>query len=1219
MKKLLSFTMALLLAVMPLAACTEDVITTTGDGPSNTTNPPITTVNPPTTTKTPEVSVTPAEISHAVAVEGMVLLKNEDNVLPFTSDNTLAIFGQGQIDLVKGGGGSGDVVAEHVVGVLEGIEAKAKDGKVRIYEKLANNYKRNSSYLPTPSVMKTAKANADTAVMVISRRSGEGSDRSASKGDYYLSDSESNQLKNLVAAGFQDIVVILNVGGVIDTTELLSYPEVKAILVAWQPGQEGGHAIADLLVGDATPSGKLPDTFAKSYNDYPTAKNFHESVDYVEYTEDIFVGYRYFETFDPNYTKVNFPFGFGLSYTSFDYSKTKISITDGVFTAEVTVKNTGNYSGKEVIQVYFSAPQGKLGKAAMELCAFGKTSLLAPGEEETLRLTFALNDMAAYDDTGKVQKSAYILEKGDYKIFIGNSVRDAREKGVRFTHTLSETKVVEQLSEKVAANLLTKRLLANGSYETVFNDTNIGLPITKEPVKIEAEDYYGKHCHAEYVYNSNATKCGIKMLTSDAGNRYVTFAVEAAEDGIYRIALGLGNGGAAVNNAIRFYVNGAVQSGNSLNIPNTKGEWAIQEVGYGNVRLVKGLNFIKIEFTAGDSYQGILDYITVEYGQGSIIDTEQGNEIPVAANGITTVQGEAYTDCHSDVGTEEIAAGSDMGGTAVKNLHTTDYYVTYRLKAAATGTYRIKVRVANGLGDATNAATLVINGVLQKNFGYSIEYTGVEGNQWFVFKTVDAGTVTLQEGVNELTFTVVERMGNLDWFTLEKVDETLSSDTAPVLGLRKTITFDELCADPSLMDDFIAQLTVEEIAYLLHGHGESVPHGTGSIGGLVKYGIPSAETADGPAGINLYDPTTAYPIETLRASTWNTELLYQMGVSVGKEAVQYNVDIWLAPGMNIHRNPLCGRNFEYYSEDPFLTGMMASGLTKGVQSQNVGVTVKHFFGNEKETNRGYTDSRISERALREIYIEPFRLVIKNADPWCIMTSYNKVNGCETAENRELLTDIVRGEWNYQGLIMSDWWNDSIQSKELLAGQSLKMKSGQESVVLGAYKNGILSRETLELHAKYVIKLIMRSNAVSRVTEENCIEINKETVTTVRSIDATWRSDAIGMEVCKDVNGTYNTTNTYEGQWLVFVINVEEAGRYTFTFRVASTDGGGSFNILVDDVQRATFRNTLKTGDWQAWGESPNKVTVSLPAGTHQLKFAFTGGGFNLNTFDIEAQ
>ena len=186
----------------------------------------------------------------------------------------------------------------------------------------------------------------------------------------------------------------------------------------------------------------------------------------------------------------------------------------------------------------------------MELCAFGKTSLLAPGEEETLRLTFALNDMAAYDDTGKVQKSAYILEKGDYKIFIGNSVRDAREKGVRFTHTLSETKVVEQLSEKVAANLLTKRLLANGSYETVFNDTNIGLPITKEPVKIEAEDYYGKHCHAEYVYNSNATKCGIKMLTSDAGNRYVTFAVEAAEDGIYRIALGLGNGGAAVKKRV---------------------------------------------------------------------------------------------------------------------------------------------------------------------------------------------------------------------------------------------------------------------------------------------------------------------------------------------------------------------------------------------------------------------------------------------------------------------------------------------------------------------------------------------------------------------------------------------------------------------------------------------------------------------------------------------
>jgi hypothetical protein len=262
---------------------------------------------------------------------------------------------------------------------------------------------------------------------------------------------------------------------------------------------------------------------------------------------------------------------------------------------------------------------------------------------------------------------------------------------------------------------------------------------------------------------------------------------------------------------------------------------------------------------------------------------------------------------------------------------------------------------------------------------------------------------------------------------------------------------------------------------------------------------------------------------------------------------------------------------------------------------------------------------MSERALREIYIEPFRLVIKNANPWCIMTSYNKVNGMETAENRELLTDIVRGEWKYDGLIMSDWWNDSIQSKELLAGQSLKMKSGQESVVIGAYKNGILSREVIEENAKHVIELVMKSNASTRVTEENCIEITKDNITIVRSIDATWRSDAVGMEVCKDIGGTYNTTNTYEGQWLVFVINVEEAGKYTFTFRIASTDGGGSFDILIDNVRKGAFRNTLKTGDWQAWGESPNKVTLTLPEGTHQLKFAFTGGGFNLNTFTIEAQ
>ena len=853
----------------------------------------------------------------------------------------------------------------------------------------------------------------------------------------------------------------------------------------------------------------------------------------------------------------------------------------------------------------------------MELCAFGKTSLLAPGESETLNLTFELNEMAAYDDTGKIKESAYILEKGDYKLFVGNSVRDAKEKGARYTHTLDKDVIVEQLSEKVTAKLLEKRLLANGTYENIFDNTNIGRPITKELVKIEAEDFYGKHCHAEYVYTSDASKCGIKMLTSDAGNRYVTFAVEAPEAGTYRMMLGLGNGNGTQKNAVRFYVNDTVQSGNTIDIPNTGNEWTIKEVGYGNVRLVKGLNFIKIEFTAGDSYQGILDYVTIEYGQGSIVDTEQGNEIPVNATGVTKIEGELYSDAHSDVGTEPISAGADAGGTTVKNLHTTGYYVSYRLKVASAGTYRIVVRVANGLGDATNAATAAINSVAQPNFHYTIPYTGTDGNQWFEFRTVDAGTLTLTEGINELTFTVVERMGNLDWFTLEKVEETVSASTSPVFA-NDLITFDELCEDPALMDEFLAQLTIEELAYLLHGHGESVPHGTGSIGGLVKYGIPSAETADGPAGINLYDPTTAYPIETLRASTWNTELLYLMGVSVAKEAIKYGVDIWLAPGMNIHRNPLCGRNFEYYSEDPFLTGMMASGLTNGVQSLNVGVTVKHFIGNEKETNRGYSDSRVSERAFREIYLEAFRLVIEHANPWCIMSSYNKVNGMETAENKELLTDIVRGEWGYNGLIMSDWWNDSIQSKELLAGQSLKMKSGQEAVVIGAYKTGMLSRTCIEQNAKRVLQLVMKSNAVGRATEENCISIKKDTATTVRSIDATWKSDAIGMEVCQDEGGTYNTTNTYEGQWLVYVIDVEEAGKYTFTFRVASTDGGGAFNILVDNARKGAFRNTLKTGDWQAWGESPNKVTVNLPEGTHQLKFEFTGGGFNINTFTIEA-
>ena len=1227
MKQFIKIIAALLLlsiTASTVASCksANTQTTTTASDPSVVTTQKPEENDPPKTEPAPEVK---SLLPRQAAAEGMVLLKNEDNVLPLKKDSTVALFGKGQIDLIKGGTGSGDVRTEHIVGVLEGLEKKADEEKVQIYSTLAKKYKANSSYAPRSIDFQNAAKSADTAIYVITRNSGEGSDRSATAGDYYLADSEIKLIENLISAGFEDIVVILNVGGIVDTTKLLSYPQIKSILLAWQPGQDGGDAIADILVGDTSPSGKLSDTFAKSYDDYPSSAGFHESKDYVDYSEDIFVGYRYFETFDPNYTKVNFEFGFGLSYTTFEHYDVTFTQQDDEMIVSVTVKNTGEYSGKDVVQLYFSAPQGKLGKPAKELCAFAKTSTLAPGASETVALRFDIADLASYDDTGKVQKSAYVMEAGDYRFYLGHSIKHAGIMGVRYVYTVPETVVVEQLTEEMTAKLLEERLLADGTYENIFNNSNIGIPIGTELIKIEAEAYYGKHCHAEVVFNSTATKSGIKMLTSTEGNRYVTFAVEAPEAGNWRISLGVGNENGKISNAVRFFVNDQPQTNSVLPLPNTRGFWTIGEIGSATITLAEGLNFIRVEFVCGDTFQGLLDYITLEKGEGTYVpgtENDYSQSGTIKPTGINKVEGEFYSDKSADVGTEEISAGFDAGGISIKNLHTTGYYISYQLNVEEAGNYQIYMRVANGLGAATNSATASVNGVQQSNFSYGVAYTGTNDNQWFNFVDVSAGVIYLNQGMNTLTFTVVERMGNLDYFTLEKAETSSASSASASVSTasaKEVITFDQLMQDPTLMEAFIDQLTVEQMVYLLHGHGENVPHGTGTIGGLVEYGIPSAETADGPAGINLYENTTAWPVQTLMACTWNTELMKAVGQEIAAEATKYNVDIWLAPGVNIHRNPLCGRNFEYYSEDPYLSGTIAAALINGVQGEGIGVMIKHFVGNEKETNRGYSDSRVSERALREIYLRPFEIAVKTASPWAIMSSYNKVNGMETAENPSLLTNILRGEWKYDGIVSSDWWNDSVQYKELLAGQSLKMKSGDEAGLIGAYKSGILTREVIESHVQRVLELVMKSKAADRVTEQAAISVSGDTNTVFLSIDSTWKSSEIGMEECKDKNGTYNTTNTYGGQWMVFVIDVKESGKYKVELRIASNDGSGTINFLVDGKNAGTFRNSTKTGDWQKWAESNGRLTLNLTEGVHQLRLNFTGGSFNINTITLIPQ
>ena len=396
------------------------------------------------------------DISRQCADEGMVLLKNKDNVLPLKSGEKIALFGKASIEYIKGGGGSGEVYSSYVRNIYEGFLEKEKEGKVFVYLPLIEFYKNyireNEKYIPTKEqinatwdivnnmdfcqkrddmtydtfasmhvkeaevpdeLIKSAAENSDTAVFTISRFSAEGVDRRPVPGDYYLSDTEKRLIDKLTE-NFSKVIIVVDSGAQIDLEYAADNDKVQGILFAWQGGMEGGLAIADILCGDVNPSGKLSDTITKSYDCYENKDDFTENFKFVNYHDDIYVGYRYFETIPGKKTCVRYPFGFGLSYTEFELSGIKCFETDDKIIAVVNVKNTGNFAGKEVVELYYSCPQGKLGKPSIELGAFSKTKLLESGESELLTLSFDKYYLSSFDDLGKIEKSAYVLEHGKY-------------------------------------------------------------------------------------------------------------------------------------------------------------------------------------------------------------------------------------------------------------------------------------------------------------------------------------------------------------------------------------------------------------------------------------------------------------------------------------------------------------------------------------------------------------------------------------------------------------------------------------------------------------------------------------------------------------------------------------------------------------------------------------------------------------------------------------
>ena len=315
------------------------------------------------------------------------------------------------------------------------------------------------------------------------------------------------------------------------------------------------------------------------------------------------------------------------------------------------------------------------------------------------------------------------------------------------------------------------------------------------------------------------------------------------------------------------------------------------------------------------------------------------------------------------------------------------------------------------------------------------------------------------------------------------------------------------------IDEVIAAMTLEEKATLLVGSGWGsmtagsmtasatalVPGAAGTTRSIERLGIPSTVLADGPAGLRISprrdnDPNTyfctGFPVGTVMASMWDTERVQELTTAMGNEVLEYGADVLLAPGMNLHRNPLCGRNFEYFSEDPYLTGMIAAAYINGIQSNGVGVSVKHFAANNQEVNRMENDSRVSQRALRELYLKGFELAVKLADPWTVMSSYNKLNGEYTQQSHDLLTTILRNEWGFDGLVMTDWGTKEGTVKAVNAGNDLMEPGMQVEIdrIIAAVNAGEISQEQLDKNVRNMLAYIVKTPRFNKYEYSNKPEI-----------------------------------------------------------------------------------------------------------------------------------
>lgn len=723
------------------------------------------------------------ELARQAAAEGAVLLKN-DNVLPLKEGTTVSLFGRTYKDyFFVGYGSGGDVIRPYNIDIAEGIE---NCDKLNLNYTLHNIYTEWREKNPvshgywahwplrywemplSDEIVKNARANSDVAVVTIGRSSGEDRDCDLENGSYFLHDEEIEML-DLVTSYFEKVVVLLNVGNIIDMSWVKHYGDkIGAVMYVWQGGMESGNAVADLLCGNVNPCGKLTDTIARNYYDYPSSAQFGNKKA-NEYTEDIFVGYRYFESFAKE--KVLYPFGFGLSYTTFDINCDKAEANGNGFDFEFTVTNTGDLAGKETVQLYLNKPCGKLGNPKRILVDFAKTDLIEPNGSQKVTMSVDMYQLTSYDDCGSTNNaSAYVTEKGEYDFYAGSNVRSAEKV---FTYYQESTEVWEQL----------KQVCAPKSDFLVWR----------------AEEKHGNY-------------------------------------------------------------------------------------------------FLSTKMVAKEKY---------------------------------------------------------------------------------------------------DLATRILN-----NLPADIEQTGDKGIK---LQDVKDGKATLDEFVAQLDNVELEAITRGDY----KMDSPLGAK------------------------------------------GNAGAYG-GVLESLREKGVKPIITTDGPSGIRILSCCSLLPIGTLLACTFDTKLVEKLYSIIAKEMKEKGSDVLLAPGINIHRNPLCGRNFEYFSEDPYVSGKMGAACVRGIQSLGGSACPKHFACNNQELARTTNDSQVSERALREIYLKAFEICVKEAHPKNIMTSYNKINGVWSHYNYDTCVTVLRNEWGYEGNVMTDWWMHPSKSIEFpkMRDQAYRVRSGVNVLMPG---------------------------------------------------------------------------------------------------------------------------------------------------------------------------